>query len=259
MKLNKIVLFAGLFFVAASLSECTVNKRLYSRGYTVSWNSGMAAGNRNAENEKTEKLHPIVEYTKPKTEEPLYACADKTIRPEKKKLYVKPTAADKDTCGDLITMRNGEEIRAKVIEITPEVVEYRRCDNIDGPLIDAGVENIFMINYKNGSKEVFEKKGNKIRTNKTFDKQNTSLQSAENKKYNGYAVASLVCLLTPFLYVTVLLAPILGIIALHQFKKEPGKYKGKWMAKLSVTVFFVSLLLVVLASLLFLLLLSSAM
>ena len=55
---------------------------------------------------------------------------------------------------DLLTRRNGEEIGVKILEITPELVKYRRADNLDGPLISVLKTDVFMIRYANGTREV---------------------------------------------------------------------------------------------------------
>ncbi|QHL86600.1 hypothetical protein GU926_03750 [Nibribacter ruber] len=55
---------------------------------------------------------------------------------------------------DLIVKRNGEEISAKILEITPDVIQYKRFDYQDSPLISIAKKEVFMIKYANGSKEV---------------------------------------------------------------------------------------------------------
>lgn len=57
---------------------------------------------------------------------------------------------------DLITKRNGEDIKAKVIEIGLNEVKFKRFDNLDGPLIIVAKSEILIIRYENGSKEIFE-------------------------------------------------------------------------------------------------------
>ena len=39
-----------------------------------------------------------------------------------------------NNCAKII-FKNGDEIEAKIIEITPDIVKYKKCDNLDGPLI----------------------------------------------------------------------------------------------------------------------------
>lgn len=56
---------------------------------------------------------------------------------------------------DNIIKRNGEEIKAKILEITPTMIKYKRFDYLDGPTISVLKSDILMIRYKNGSKEIF--------------------------------------------------------------------------------------------------------
>lgn len=60
-----------------------------------------------------------------------------------------------DTC-DVIFFRNGEEVSARVIEITEQEVSYRKCGMSDGPLFVSLKKDIFMIKYSNGSKQLFK-------------------------------------------------------------------------------------------------------
>lgn len=55
---------------------------------------------------------------------------------------------------DVLTKANGEEISAKIVEITPYEIKYKRADNLDGPLIVLRRPDVFMIRYANGLKEV---------------------------------------------------------------------------------------------------------
>ena len=49
----------------------------------------------------------------------------------------------------------GEEIEAKVIEVTEEVIKYYKYNKTEGPLYSINVDNVFMIKYSDGSKDVF--------------------------------------------------------------------------------------------------------
>ena len=64
-------------------------------------------------------------------------------------------AAGRAHAQDLLTKHNGEEVQAKVLEITPLEIKYRRTDNPNGPLISVYKTEVFMIRYANGAKEVF--------------------------------------------------------------------------------------------------------
>lgn len=56
---------------------------------------------------------------------------------------------------DLLITRNGDEIEAKILEITPDSVKYKRHSNIDGPLYTIHNNEVKEILFDNGEKEVF--------------------------------------------------------------------------------------------------------
>lgn len=57
---------------------------------------------------------------------------------------------------DIIIKRNGDEIKAKVIEITNTLVKYKKHSNLSGPIYNIEKKNILMIRYQNGEKDIFE-------------------------------------------------------------------------------------------------------
>jgi len=56
---------------------------------------------------------------------------------------------------DVITKKNGDEIQALVQEIGDLEVKYKKFDNPNGPNYTLKKEEIFMIKYANGSRDVF--------------------------------------------------------------------------------------------------------
>lgn len=56
---------------------------------------------------------------------------------------------------DLIILKNGDEIQAKVKEVDIDVIKYVKFDNLNGPTYSESKANVFMIKYENGSKDVF--------------------------------------------------------------------------------------------------------
>lgn len=55
---------------------------------------------------------------------------------------------------DFIVLKTGEEIKSKVIELTPTEVKYKTFDNLDGPIITIDRKTVFMCRYANGKTEV---------------------------------------------------------------------------------------------------------
>ncbi len=56
---------------------------------------------------------------------------------------------------DIIITRKGEEISVKVIEISPSLIKYKKYNNLEGPIYSMQKDDVFMINYKNGTKDIF--------------------------------------------------------------------------------------------------------
>ena len=56
---------------------------------------------------------------------------------------------------DIVILKNGTSIDAKVLEVDDNYVRYKKFNNPDGPTYTAKKETISEIRYKNGSKEIF--------------------------------------------------------------------------------------------------------
>ncbi len=70
---------------------------------------------------------------------------------------------------DIITLKNGEEIKAKVTAVNPNDIQYRKFNDNDGPLYTKYKSEVFMVKYSNGSKDVFSNTSGSTTTNTTFD------------------------------------------------------------------------------------------
>lgn len=55
---------------------------------------------------------------------------------------------------DLIMKIDGDEIKAKVLEIGDSEIKYKRFDNEDGPSYSISKSEVFVIKYANGTKEL---------------------------------------------------------------------------------------------------------
>ena len=58
---------------------------------------------------------------------------------------------------DVITKLNGDDINAKIIEITQTEIKYKKFDNLEGPIYTLPINDVFLIKYENGNKEVDRK------------------------------------------------------------------------------------------------------
>lgn len=92
--------------------------------------------------------------------EELYASqnTNHTITPPKphQKMLIKLSPDDslKVSKCDTILMKDGTKIAAKVIEIGPDAIKYKRCDNLAGPLYIKHPSDATSITYSNGTTEI---------------------------------------------------------------------------------------------------------
>jgi hypothetical protein len=56
---------------------------------------------------------------------------------------------------DVITKKSGEDIQAKVIEVTSAEIKYKKADNVNGPLFTILKSDVLLLRYQDGTKDVF--------------------------------------------------------------------------------------------------------
>lgn len=56
---------------------------------------------------------------------------------------------------DVIIKQNGDEIQCKLLEVGSEEIKYKRWTNLNGPTFIEERNDVFMIKYENGEKDVF--------------------------------------------------------------------------------------------------------
>jgi uncharacterized protein (TIGR02145 family) len=95
---------------------------------------------------------------------------------------------------DVIFKKTGDEIQAKVLEILPDIVKYKKISNMEGPTYSILIEDVFMIKYQNGTKDVFNQNkpstnlvnvpvnSNKNETKKKIE-HSTFIDSRDNQEY----------------------------------------------------------------------------
>lgn len=57
---------------------------------------------------------------------------------------------------DKLVKKNAEEIQVKILEITPDLIKYKRFDNLQGPVISEQKQDFSEIKYENGLVEKFD-------------------------------------------------------------------------------------------------------
>jgi hypothetical protein len=113
---------------------------------------------------------------------------------------------------DTITLKTSENIKAKVLEVSPTEIKYKRFDNLEGPTHITLVSDVFMIRYENGTEGIFnvEKTAPSatpaITPYVSTEKQYFKGQNDAERYYKGYKGAG-----TGTLVVS-LISPLVGLI-----------------------------------------------
>ncbi|MES2590366.1 MAG: DUF4190 domain-containing protein [Bacteroidota bacterium] len=274
--MKNIKTIVNLFIIVSVFSSCSITKRHYLPGYSVKWRTAnkMEKGLNAIPSGPSEYVNNSNSVDEP--EMPVSASTAETeIVKKPASLYLKlvekrnvsKSAAD---C-DLITLRNGEEINGKVLEISQTEIKYKRCDNLEGPTIIIDKAGVTQIKYANGTTELIRTESPKKVEEPDYYSPGAKAPpvkryNSDQKIINKFALASMISAITSVVWIPlalsyvpwlIVLAPvpiILGIIALKEIKRNPELYKGKGMAVFGIIFSGVEVAIILIFLLLFLLL-----
>lgn len=238
-------LYILILLVLSLCFSCTVSKRQYRKGFYITWKASKTPVT-TEKNRALPKHEPLPEPTKIMVAEASVSAVDPLLSVSVDKNSIpsirpKPLKVLNDSCGDVMTFRDGNEQYVRVYEASDDFIKYKPCNNLDGPIRVTKSESVFMIRYLDGRKRVFKEKP-------LVPSVSSPVRQPTDKRTNGFAVASFVCAMLSFLFIPAVPALLFGVLSLDQMKKYPDTYKGKWMAVAGVIVggimtFFLALLL----------------
>jgi hypothetical protein len=108
---------------------------------------------------------------------------------------------------DIITKKDGTDVQAKILEVTPQEIKFKKFDNPEGPIFTLLTSEILMVKYENGTRDVFDQKNSNASTVAEYyelgekGRQDALLFYSGNKSGRGGVVAT-----------AVLLGPVIGLI-----------------------------------------------
>lgn len=160
------------------VTSCSVEKRLYNKGFHVEWKKKYETDNRNKENKaftesdviklkdnseskkvavnsQLESKSVIYSDVASISNEPRFESSNKEIASFHFSQPISRTEiiVKSDQC-DVIILKNGDEVEAKVLEVGTEEIKYKACDNTEGPTFTIKKSGVFKINYSNGTSTV---------------------------------------------------------------------------------------------------------
>jgi hypothetical protein len=110
---------------------------------------------------------------------------------------------------DTLKMKSSENLQAKILEVTPTEIKYKRFDNLSGPIFTILKSNVLMILYENGTKDIFaEEEQNQTVTMSDEISDSLFFQGQEDAltHYRGYKGAGTGTLIAS------LVSPLVGLI-----------------------------------------------
>ncbi len=166
MKIIKALLFLVL---TITVGACSIEKRVHQPGYHINWKKNLSTTIPNKASDhqgmKTQLKPHIVEVQtendraqlsfKTKKNGSLSSTAFNTHSENIATVSSRGNAVELSVNCDVIVMKDGEEIEAKVLEVGTSEVRYKHCDDPSGPVFVELKSDIFMIKHENGRKTVF--------------------------------------------------------------------------------------------------------
>ncbi len=132
---------------------------MYQPGYSISWNKQVK--NTLSSNKIPSTNEPT--FVANRIDETETASIENSIAPlTKKNLFSKNDLSTQkinsiEEC-DKIFLKNGDGIKAKVIEIAKDEVKYKKCDSPDGPIFNIENNKVLLVLFANGERYVPKEK-----------------------------------------------------------------------------------------------------
>lgn len=213
------------------LNSCSIKKREYRPGfYFSSLSKNKKHTSKEVVKTKQEKIAKIATAKNDdhnsvnlppldvlaSVQDQIYLAA--TLKP------LKPFITKDSGCGDVLTLKKGSEVVVKVLEINETQIKYKRCDNLDGPLIIIYKNDVYSIKYRNGYIEHFER---------ILTPSNSENLNSGKKEVHPLALVTLGCTIS-ILFTSLfglLGALIVAPMAKRKILENPQKYEGLQMVR----------------------------
>lgn len=90
---------------------------------------------------------------------------------------------------DIMTLKNGDELNVRILEISETEIKYKNQNDNDGPLRILFKSDVFSIKYENGTKSIFNSdpiiKKETVKTKTKFDSDTSDFAKIKHKIFNG--------------------------------------------------------------------------
>lgn len=209
LKINFVLLLCTIL-----LASCSLEKRVYNKGYHVSKQQSVKAENVNIPKENNRKSASI--NTSEKKQEEFTAAAETEYTASasnNKSVINKWLKSILNEC-DVIFFKDGTEVKAKVIEISDKAIQYKKCDSENQIVFSTSSDNVLMVIYSNGEKYIPKNESNERQPVEAKTTTNSAPQNNSPKIHPlgivSISAAFLAALLGIVGFVILLATPYLG-------------------------------------------------
>lgn len=233
------------------ISSCSIQKRRYTTGYTTQWNKPHSKPSSNNQNLDTEVAVSEDKTLKENDQDDLgdlSVSIDDDSKIDISNLNTQNKNIFDDEKCDVITLRNGDEIEAKVSEITLTEIKYKKCTNLEGPTISVAKKDVLMIKYANGTKDIItaDEDSSKKKAEQSDYVDPNPKDAEKAKKTEPLGIIGYILSLVGIFVAGIILGTIgviFGLISLNKIKNHPEKYKSKKLyAILSIIIGVVAII-----------------
>jgi hypothetical protein len=209
------------------LASCSVKKRTYRDGYYIDW----------AFQKKASKHPSIISDTQVKSAQKEVVETENITASRNSEEIISASVKRIviiDTCGDVITFKSGDQVTARVTEITDDKIKYKRCDNLDGPVFVVNKGTVETIRYANGVVEKIDAPQVVQAASPNNAPNNDRNNYKGPKKVHPYATTALLCLLLLWWLfgIGIILGAVFGYLAVKEIDRDPSRYRGRKLAKI---------------------------
>lgn len=214
-----------IFVVACifSLVSCTVQKRIYRKGYTVHSKNQYTTGDSSLGNIETDtNMLNVTDASLRNT-----AISASLVVLSEKEISVPQDTIPKnsDEC-DIIVLKNGDKIKVKIQEFTNESIIYKKCDDLNGVSQTILKEDVHLVKIY---KKPEENKEQKTTVKKTLDP----------VAVIGFLLSIIGFILvftmfSQFSFIGIFGGLLLGIISLIRIKTNSERLKGSGFSLFSI-------------------------
>jgi hypothetical protein len=252
MKRNLLLIYISLFFFIA-ISSCSIEKRLYLSGYNVSWrtisNENKAIpckySNHNNKNREADTININNDYNG--IDENLTASTDGSYIVENTNINIQNNSnievvniiqqITNDSC-DKIILKNGTAIWAKEIELNSTGITYKNCDSLDEKTATLKTSEISLIQYANGSQDIFTSDGS------GFVSEPKNINN--NRKYiDGIGLVSFTLGILGAIIAGIpfgIASIVLGIISRGKINRNPARFVGRGFSVAGIILGFLDII-----------------